>query len=62
MLEFTNEQFQKMKNKSEDELRQSRRRLTKNTTINCDALCWYLATVWINIDRERASPSKYLCI
>lgn len=21
-------------------------------------LCWHLATVWINIDRERASPSK----
>ena len=31
---------------------------TKNTAWR-DVVCWYLATVWINIDRERASPSKY---
>ncbi len=30
---------------------------TKNTAFG-DVLCWHLATVWINIDRERASPSK----
>jgi len=30
---------------------------TKNTAFG-DVFCWHLVTVWINIDRERASPSK----
>jgi hypothetical protein len=30
---------------------------TKNTACG-DVFCWHLGTVWINIDRERASPSK----
>lgn len=37
---------------------QSRVGLKQKTLLIGNVFCWHLATVWINIDRERASPSK----
>jgi hypothetical protein len=32
--------------------------MKQKTPLFGDVLCWHSATVWTNIDRERASPSK----